>query len=384
MVTEYETEGWFSRIADSIKGIFGGLAIFLLAIPFVFFNECRAVDRADDLEFGLGSVVKIEGAKVAAGNEGKLVHVVGDVKVNETLTDDTFSISENGLALDRTVEMYQWIEKVKETKKKKAGGKREKKKEYTYKQEWSSSVQDSSNFKETNKINPGTMPYKSESFNAKDATLGEFKLTSSTLSGLGQSSQRDVTAKEFKAMPAALQSSGKLNDGVVYLGVDPLKPTIGDVRITFSVRKPGKASIVSGQYGSELKAFTHKKLNDPLVLTSNGVKTPEEMFKDAQDSNAMMTWIFRLVSFLMMFGGLAAVFKPLSVIADVIPFIGSIVGTATSIVAFLIAAPIWLLCVAAAWIVARPLLGILLLVGVGLCIGGLIFAAITFNKKKNG
>ena len=36
MVTEYETEGWFSRIADSIKGIFGGIAIFLIAIPLIY------------------------------------------------------------------------------------------------------------------------------------------------------------------------------------------------------------------------------------------------------------------------------------------------------------------------------------------------------------
>ena len=40
---EYEEEGWFSRIGDSIKGIFGGIAIFMLAFPLIFWNECRAV-----------------------------------------------------------------------------------------------------------------------------------------------------------------------------------------------------------------------------------------------------------------------------------------------------------------------------------------------------
>lgn len=384
MVTEYETEGWFSRIADSIKGIFGGLAIFFLAMPIIFWNECRAVDRAQDLEFGLGSVVTAKADKVDSGNEGKLVHVVGDIKVNETLNDKTFGISANGLALDRKVEMYQWKQNVDETSKKKAGGKKVKKKEYSYEQVWSSTLLDSSKYKDAKykNSNPGTMPYKSESTNAKNASLGAYKLTSSTMSGLGQSEQLEITKDDLKGMPANVQKTAKLEDGGIYLGNDPLKPQIGDIRITFSVRKPTTATVIGGQYGQELKAFTHKKLNDPLVLTTNGSKTPAEMFQDAQDSNTMLTWVIRLVTFLMMFGGLAAVFKPLSVIADLIPFIGSIVGTATSIIAFLISAPVWLLCVAAAWIVARPLVGILLLVGAGLLIGGLVFAAITFNKKR--
>ena len=382
MVTEYETEGWFSRIADSIKGIFGGIAIFLIAIPLIFWNECRAVNRANDLEFGLGSVVMADAAKVDKGNEGKLVHVVGDIKVNETLTDDTFKMSANGLALDRKVEMYQWKQNEKSSSQKKAGGKKVKKKEYTYEEVWSSTLLKSGDYKDKTKVNPGSMPYESESFSAENASLGAYKLTASTMGGLGASEELDVTDADLKKMPQALQTGAKLNDGVIYIGKDPLKPQIGDVRISFVVRKPGKATVISGQYGDELKAFRHKKLNDPLVLTSNGSKTAEELFQDAQDSNTMLTWILRLVSFLMMFGGLAAVFKPLSVIADVIPFIGSIIGTATSIIAFLIAAPIWLLCVAAAWIVARPLLGILLLVGAFLCIGGLIFAAISFNKKR--
>lgn len=382
MVTEYETEGWFSRIADSIKGIFGGIAIFLIAIPLIFWNECRAVDRANDLEFGLGSVVMADAAKVDSGNEGKLVHVVGDIKVDETLTDDTFKMSANGLALDRKVEMYQWKQNEKTSSKKNVGGSKTKKKEYTYEQVWSSKLLKSSNYKDPNKINPGSMPYESESFTAKNASLGAYKLTPSTMGGLGTSQELDVSDADLKKMPQALQTSAKLNDGVIYLGNDPLKPQIGDVRITFVVRKPGQATVIGGQYGSELKAFTNKKLNNPLVLTSNGSKSAEELFQDAQDSNTMLTWILRLVTFLMMFGGLAAVFKPLSVLADLIPFIGSIIGTATSIIAFLIAAPIWLICVAAAWIVARPLLGILLLLGAFLCIGGLIFAAISFNKRR--
>ena len=81
----------------------------------------------------------------------------------------------------------------------------------------------------------------------------------------------------------------------------------------------------------------------------------------------MLTWILRLVGFLLMVLGLNMIFKPLAVIADVLPILGSIVGAGTGIIACLLAAILSLLTIAIAWIVYRPLLGIILLaVAVGL------------------
>jgi hypothetical protein len=51
-------------------------------------------------------------------------------------------------------------------------------------------------------------------------------------------------------------------------------------------------------------------------------------------------------------------------------------------VAFLIATFFAFLTIAVAWVVARPLLGILLLAIAGLMFGGVIFLAITMSKKK--
>ena len=68
------------------------------------------------------------------------------------------------------------------------------------------------------------------------------------------------------------------------------------------------------------------------------------------------------IGFLMMLIGLNMVFKPLSVLGDVIPFIGDLIGMGTSVVSFLIALPCWLICIAIAWIFYRPVLGIILLI----------------------
>jgi len=56
--------------------------------------------------------------------------------------------------------------------------------------------------------------------------------------------------------------------------------------------------------------------------------------------------------------GVAMVLRPLAVIADVIPFLGSIVGAGTGILSFLIAAPFAFLTVAVAWLRYRPVIGI--------------------------
>ena len=68
-----------------------------------------------------------------------------------------------------------------------------------------------------------------------------------------------------------------------------------------------------------------------------------------------------------MFFGFSFIFKPLAVVADVLPLAGTIVGVGTGIFAFLLAAPLSLITISIAWIFYRPLIGIplLLLAGVG-------------------
>jgi hypothetical protein len=85
------------------------------------------------------------------------------------------------------------------------------------------------------------------------------------------------------------------------------------------------------------------------------------MFQQAIASNTTLTWVLRLVGFFIMMIGLATMLKPLSVLADVLPILGDIVGAGTGLIAFLLAALLSFVTIAIAWIVYRPLLGIALL-----------------------
>ncbi len=387
--TEYEEEGWFSRIADSIKGIIGGLAMFFLAIPVLFMSETCAVDTAQDLELGLGSVVKTSADKVDKGNEGKLVHLTGKVDVKETLTDNVFNVTvDNALVLERNVEVYQWKEKKKTKTKKKAGGKKEKVTTYTYEKEWVSQPINSQDFKDEKYRGANmnsTLPYEDATEKAKSAKLGAYKLSENIVGSLGEYEDVTVTEEILAKAPKELQGKAKVQGGNFYLGPDPAQPMIGDVRISFKAKKPGATStVIAGQYGDKLEEWKHEDLNDGLLLTAEGEKSPKQMFADAQEANTIKTWIFRILTYLMMVGGLALVFKPLSVVADVIPLIGDLVETASGIVAALIGTPIWLLTFALAWVFARPLLGIGMLAFAGLCIGGLVYFAMKKKKESGG
>jgi len=94
----------------------------------------------------------------------------------------------------------------------------------------------------------------------------------------------------------------------------------------------------------------------------NGSATANEMFTDAQRSNAIMTWILRGIGTLLVMIGLGLIFAPLSVLADVIPFLGNIIGAGTGFIAILLGLAWSFVVIAVAWVVYRPLIGISLLV----------------------
>ena len=118
----------------------------------------------------------------------------------------------------------------------------------------------------------------------------------------------------------------------------------------------GEISIIAVQKGKTFETYTTKR-NTTINMVCEGNKTAQEMFKDAQDTNAMMTWVFRGLGFIVMWIGISMVFGPFVTFADVIPFLGDILGMGVGFFSFILAAVISLVVIAIAWIAARPLLG---------------------------
>lgn len=373
-----EPAGCLENIKDSIAKVGGGIVMILIAFPLLFWNEGRAVKRARDLETGQGAVVSVDASKVDSSHDGGLIHVKGKLSVDKPANDPQFGVTADAVVLRRQVEMYQWKEN-KKTKKKKVGGKKKKVTTYTYTKEWSSRAINSTNFRKPKGHHNPSMPVKGETFYANKASLGAYTLS------------RDLQKKwpaddAFKLDKKALEGFGPVNglqphlDGnQVYYG-QPSKPLVGDVRISYKAGKPGKATVVAGLEGDTLVKWTNEDLNGSIGMVSPGTKSAKQMFKEAAEANAAMTWILRLVGFLLLFFGFNLLTGPIDAVADVIPIAGTLVDLGTTVLSGILAVALTAITIAIGWVFYRPLIGILLLVvGFGV-IGAGVWLAMRARK----
>jgi hypothetical protein len=382
-VVTRSSQGWLSRIMESIKGVLAGLVLVVAAFPVLFTNEGCAVRIAKGLAEGKSQVVSVSSEAVDAKNEGKLIHMTGNATTKQGVKDDKFGVEEpTAIRLERMVEMYQWVEKVETKKEKKVGGSEETTKSYTYVKEWAQRPISTANFqikeKDGERIANPPMPFQNNAFVAKDVTVGAFAANEGLINQLTGSAPVKLTDAHLQKLPADLKGRAKLAGEGIYVGRDPGSPRVGDLRIKFTKTDPTQVSVVARQSGKSLVPFVTTQDTTLNMLQKGAVDAPT-MFKNAEDANVMRTWIVRLLGFLMMMIGFSMIFKPLSVVADVVPFIGNLVGMGTGLVAFALAAPLSFITIAVAWIVYRPVLGVLLLiVGIGIFVGLFLLA----KKKK--
>jgi hypothetical protein len=135
---------------------------------------------------------------------------------------------------------------------------------------------------------------------------------------------------------------------------------VGDLRVTFKAVKPAVVTVVARQAGDSFTAYP-TKAGDSLLLLKYGALSAAEMFAAAHRENTVLTWVLRLVGFFLMFLGLTMIFRPIAVVGDVIPLIGTLLGAGIGVFAGLTASVLSLATIAFAWIFFRPLLGIALL-----------------------
>ena len=100
-----------------------------------------------------------------------------------------------------------------------------------------------------------------------------------------------------------------------------------------------------------------------------GTRSLDSLQEQAESSNNFMTWLLRIVGFLLVFFGLKGLFGLLIAILKVLPFLANIANVAVSIVCGVVGFAWSLVIIAIAWLFYRPILaGILIAVVVGLFI----------------
>ncbi len=360
-------DSWFSRLGNALKGILVGILLLLGAVVLLWWNEGRAILTAKGLTEGAGVVVSVASDQVDPGNSGKLVHVSGRALTETALADPDFPyMKAKALVLSRKVEMFQWREESQTKETKEAGGSVVKETTYSYSRVWSSALNDSSRFHARNgHENPTSMPYGPLTLKAPDARVGAFRLPPGML---------DLPASETLRAPDSAPASGNytIAGGWIYLGKNPDSPAIGDVRIEHLYAPEQDISLVAGQQGDSFAPFPVSGGKRNIQMLRPGLYDAQAMFNAAQDENAMLAWLLRGAGLVAFFVGFYLILRPLSVLGDVVPLVGSILNAGVALLAFCLSLICGLLVIALAWLYYRPLLGAALLLATAAALAGMI------------
>jgi hypothetical protein len=364
--TETTTKSWTSRIAESIKGVLFGFVLVIGACIFLFWNEGRAVQTARSLAEGAGLVLSVDPARVDAGNDGKLIHVSGDMKAGTPLVDPDFTVSAAALRLVRHVEMYQWKEESKTETRKNFGGSEETVTVYSYVRAWSNQRIDSARFKRPDGHANPQMRYSGRSLVARDAALGAFRPGSNVIERLPADQSVPLDPSLARTLAGRVGGPVQVSDGRIYLGANPSQPQVGDLRVSFKIAPAGAVSVVARQAGTGFEPY-QTKAGDRLLLVRSGTHSAVDMFKAAQRENTILTWILRLAGVLAMAFGFMMILNPLVVVADVVPFLGNILSAGAGLVSLVLTAILAPVVIAIAWFWYRPLVSAIVL-GIGLAL----------------
>lgn len=419
---ETKTTGYGTRVGNSLKSVLSGFVLLIGATILLFWNEFNYVKQDKKLDAAQEACVEMpKPEKKSAEFEGELVCATAMATTDEVLTDTQFGISENAIGLSREVQYFQWVEHEQEEKEDKLGGKEVTTTTYTYTQEWVSSPINSGNFKDPayqNKNYTWAQVDEQELW-AETVNFGAYKLNESLIQSI-----RSTEAVELNISQAMLESLNKsIGDtyavrkgvsttsttqpaepavadsaktviadsiaqdnkvdleyvhqmgNVLYYGRSANAPEIGDVRITFEKVVPAKVTIVSQVDGDTFKPYKTKQGSYQTLVM--GKKTSEEIFEAEHEANSMWTWILRIIGTLLVISGIKSLFSFVETLLKVVPFLSSLFAFGVGIIATIIGIVYSLIVIAIAWILARPLVGIIILV-----IAGFLVWVFAFNGKK--
>ena len=395
------TKSWFERAKNSFGGIIIGIIFLIIGTILLWWNEGNfvktqaALKEAQSVTRELGNIDQVDSSL-----GGQLVHATGPANTEDRLEDPFFGVSTNAIRLERTVEYYQWEEEKKTERKKKLGGGEEEVTTYTYSQKWVNRPVDSTRF-----AAPGASEQHKNfvysqledlTVQAKNVTVGAYRLPAFLIESIRSPESFQVELSDevltklneqlapWLSPPSPPDSPATLvhvSDNTVYIGPHPASPGVADTRITFKQTLPTTVSFIAKLVGDTFETYVSKNGRSVSML-SVGTHSAENMYESAHTANTIMTWILRFVGVFLVCISLVLITAPLSVLASIIPFLGSIVGAGTALFSLLFGLAWSLLIIAIAWLFYRPLIGIILLMAVVALVAMLYSKGQTAKNEK--
>lgn len=405
--TETTRTSYGSRLGGSLRGMLTGLILFFAATALLWWNEGRAVKQSDAIKDAESSYVEMDNPnKLDPSLDGELVYATCLATTKEILEDPDFGVKANAINMARKVEFYQWQEESDSHSEDKLGGAQETTTTYTYKVGWTHRPVNSDEFKDPAYKGKNSVLANVEDgqWSAQEVTFGAYNLPEFAISSLRADEQLQVEvaedqlkqwekklnpnakniAKQSIDMVAAAQNDTNVvvkdtvevpkmtfeteyihvGSNQIYLGKDPSKPQIGDVRISYYKCSPTKCSLIAKVKGNTFARYKAKN-GKMFAMVEKGVRDSDEMIQGAKDANSFWTWVLRIFGLFLLYTALRMLLGFPEMLLKVVPFLSTILGIGVGIVCFLITVIWGGLIIALAWFFYRPILSICILAVVG-------------------
>ncbi|KAK6177060.1 hypothetical protein SNE40_015241 [Patella caerulea] len=353
------------RIKSSLVSFVAGLVLLAAGASLLFWNEGRAVQRAQSLDEGLSVIIPLSTTDVAfEANNGKLVHLSGPLFTEKAVTDSDYGVTVHVVKLKRIAEMLQWIEE-KQVREYNVGSEVKVETSYSYSMEWKEELISSASFDSLiGHENPKTMPVKSNIFIANPVQVGNYHLSENLISSINVFKP---LSNELINLP---QNSGlKIYMGYVYNSFNPQQPQVGDMRLMWEYAGisgssmlgiADQVSIIARQSGTYLTKY-ETEAGDDLEILYPGVLSAKEIFEREHVQNSMMTWAIRFGGWLIMFIGFGCLTSIVTTLVDWIPIVRDLVAMGVGAMNTALSVSLSITIIAIGWIRYRPMLGFTLL-----------------------
>lgn len=365
--TTTTTTGYGTRIGKSIGGVFVGVLLFFGSFGLLFWNEGRtdlASVAKKAIELPAGAVT----TDVAA--QKQLVSASGVVTSTETLGDGAFLKAGKYLEVDRSVEMYAWVEKKTEKSHTNVGGSETTETTYDYTMEWTNNPMTPSEMEHAADHENPALGITDETYVVQNLTVGSYAVSS--MADLPSASPLTLSKDVVTLTDGAVLSGNYIFQGT---GTET-KPVLGDIRVSYAVLTPGFEGTVFGELqGSKIVEYSNDD-GDMLYRVFDGSRS--EAIATLHSEFVTMGWALRFVGFFMMWFGLAGILGPISTLLDILPFLGSTSRFVVSAVTLPIALVLTVITVIVSMILHSL---IALIIVAALAIGAAILIAKRMPKK---
>lgn len=315
------------NIKNAFIGAILGLILFIASFFVLWINEGRI-----NWSMVAKISISIQSDLVNKDLAEKFVSTTGLlITTDNFIGDDLFLKSGNYIAIQRKSEMYSWKEFKKSESEEEIGGATKTTTTYSYKKVWLENPENSAEFEyEEGHENPRKR-IDNLIRKVKNSKIGVYEID---MTGVVLPDFIDVGADAIDKN-AVNQYSGNASiiDKYVFVGRDYQDPSIGDLRISYSVVESGiKATIFGKLDGDSISPYSYK--DKVFYRIFRGSR--EEAVSKLQSEYVTNLWLFRLIGFLMMWFGLMLILNPINTFLKILPILSTISKFITGLATFLI------------------------------------------------